>query len=130
MSFCLRSRTSMKRPARGQPEDRHGGKCVGAPVKLPHGHCTRNPRAGRPRTVAGRAACDRACAHKACLCGGVGPLHGLRRRTLMTSHPVPRTGLAVALVMLSACASMPRGPAVTESDFATIQPGMTRDQVV
>ena len=37
---------------------------------------------------------------------------------------------AVALLALSGCAAIGPASAVTENDFADIQPGMTRDQVV
>jgi hypothetical protein len=49
----------------------------------------------------------------------------------MTSHgAITRAGLAIASLSLSACAAIAPAPSVTENDFATIQPGMTRDQVV
>ena len=49
----------------------------------------------------------------------------------MTSHrAICRVGLAVAFLALSGCAAIGPVPSVTENDFATIQPGMTRDQVV
>lgn len=50
----------------------------------------------------------------------------------MTLHYrfLTRAGLGCAALVLSACTGMVTGPSVTEKDFATIQPGMTRDQVV
>jgi hypothetical protein len=54
----------------------------------------------------------------------------LRRGTTMTLHSLSCTGLAITTLVLSACAAMPTGLAVSERDFATIQTGMTREQVV
>jgi hypothetical protein len=49
----------------------------------------------------------------------------------MTSrHAICRMRLAVAFLALSGCASIGPSPSVTENDFATIEPGMTRDEVV
>jgi len=49
----------------------------------------------------------------------------------MTSHrAICRVDLAVAFLALAGCAAIGPVPSVTENDFATIQPGMTRDQVV
>ena len=46
-------------------------------------------------------------------------------------QPVRRSGVAVAVLALSGCAAVATAPPpVTEADFAAIQPGMTRDQVV
>ena len=48
------------------------------------------------------------------------------------TRPAFRCGIAsVALLSLAACAGFPaRGPMPTEADFATIQPGMTSQQVL
>ena len=49
----------------------------------------------------------------------------------MTSHrAICRVDLAVAFLALAGCAAIGPVPSVTENDFATIQPGMTRDEVV
>ena len=49
----------------------------------------------------------------------------------MTSHRLrSRAALALSLLALSACAPIAPAPAASENDFATIRPGMTRDQVV
>jgi len=45
-------------------------------------------------------------------------------------HALKHAGVAVASLALSACALTIPGPSVTEADFATIHPGMTRDQVI
>jgi len=49
----------------------------------------------------------------------------------MTSHhAICRMRLGVAFLALSGCAATGPVPSVTENDFATIEPGMTRDEVV
>ena len=45
-------------------------------------------------------------------------------------HHLQTAGLVGVALALSACAGFQPGPSVTENDFATIRPGMTRDQVV
>ena len=45
-------------------------------------------------------------------------------------HPATPAGLALALLALAAFAPIGSAPAASEKDFATIQPGMTRDQVI
>jgi hypothetical protein len=45
-------------------------------------------------------------------------------------HSLRHAGVVMASLALSACALTIPGPSVTEADFATIHPGMTRDQVV
>ena len=49
----------------------------------------------------------------------------------MTSVRAARhAGIAFGLLALGACTLIAPGPSVTESDFATIQPGMTQAQVI
>jgi hypothetical protein len=43
---------------------------------------------------------------------------------------IRRSASSFAVLALSACAAIRPGPSLSESDFATIKPGMTRDQVV